>query len=308
MPLRLTKSELAAQFSSVGFRPNPLRGQCFLVDMNMLEAMVGAAWLGPSDVVLEVGFGPGNLTARLAALAGLVVGVEIEPLLFRLARENLEFLGNVRLILGDVMESKYQLNPLLEKELLRALEETGIKDFKVVSNLPYGVATPTIMALLQWQPLGRRTLTPSLMIVSVQKEVADRLTAPPGVKEYGPVTIAAQAVSRIRRLRKMPPDVFWPRPQVESALVEIVPDEALRSRVADMGLLQRLVNALFEQRRKTLLNSLKASMEFAGQWELVMDVVEKCGIDPSLRGEALSVEEYIAVSNALAKVLSRGKS
>ena len=307
MALRFTKSQLVAEFQRVGFRPNALRGQCFLVDLNMMEAVVESAALGPEDVVLEIGCGPGNLTAELAFRAALVVAVEVEPLLYRLAKENLEY-QNVHLLLADAMESKFKLNPIVEREIWRALDEMGAQQFKVVSNLPYGISVPVIMALL-----GRSSsregsdkqegpcFPVTVMVVAVQKEVADRLTAPPGVKDYGPVSVAAQAVAHIRRLRKMPPHVFWPRPSVESTLIEIVPDEALRARIADMRLFHRLIAALFQQRRKTLMNSLRASKTFGDIWPRMLAAMGACGIDPSLRGEALSVEEVIGLANTLAR-------
>jgi 16S rRNA (adenine1518-N6/adenine1519-N6)-dimethyltransferase len=305
MTTRFTKSELVEQFQRVGFRPNPLRGQCFLVDLNMLDAVVAAASLKPTDFVLEIGCGPGNLTAELASQAGRVLAVEVEPLLYRLAKENLEFASNVRLILADAMESKYKLNPLLVKEILRALRGKGVKQFKVVSNLPYGISVPVIMSLIYPLSLiphpSSLIANPSSLILAVQKEVADRLTAPPGVKDYGPVTVAAQSVARIRRLRKMPRDVFWPRPEVESTLIEIVPDDVLRARIADPEMLHRLTSALFEQRRKTLMNCLRGSKEFAEDWPRVHAALAKCEIPPSLRGEALSVEQIIALANVMAK-------
>ncbi len=316
MPLRLTRTKLAEEFQRIGFRPNALRGQCFLVDLNMLQAVVQSAWLKPSEVALEVGFGPGNLTAEIAAHAGFVLGFEVEPLLYRLARENLDYVPNVRLILADAIESKWKLNPIVEQEIWRALRETGNRQFKVVSNLPYGISIPVIMALL-----GRSSFLPSgepvpegeegpwfpvsMMIYAVQKEVADRLLAPSGVKDYGPVSIAAQAVARIRRLRKMPPDIFWPRPQVESALIEIIPDENLRARIANPAVFRRLIALLFEQRRKTLLNSLKVSREFGEERPRALAAFGECGIDPARRGETLNVEEAIAVANTLARTERR---
>jgi 16S rRNA (adenine1518-N6/adenine1519-N6)-dimethyltransferase len=280
----------------------------------MLDAIVESAGLEPADAVLEIGCGPGNLTAEVASVAKLVVAVEVEPLLYRLATENLEYL-NVRLILADAMESKFQLNPIVEREIWRALADTGSKQFKVVSNLPYGISVPVMMALLgrSWSAPAA-TAAPaetdgpqgpyfpvSMMILAVQKEVADRLAAPPDVKDYGPVSVAAQGVARIRRLRKMPPNVFWPRPQVESALIEVVPDEALRARIADVRLFHRLIAALFEQRRKTLMNSLRNSKTFGDIWPKLLAAMGACGIDPSLRGEALSVEEIIGLANTLAR-------
>ena len=300
MASRLTKSQLAAEFERIGFRANPLRGQCFLVDLNMMQAVVASAWLRPSDVVLEIGCGPGNLTAELAAHSGLVIAVEIEDMLFQLAQENLEFLANVRLVHADALESKYRLNPVIGAEIERALRDSGQGEFKVVSNLPYGIGTAVIMALLEGMGVPPSVPAPILMILSVQKEVADRLTAPSGVKDYGPLTVGAQSVAHVRRLRKMPPNVFWPRPQVESALIEIVPDAALRARIKDPDLMHRLTNALFEHRRKTLANSLEGSREFAQEWPKVLSALAACGIDLSLRGEALSVEDVITLANTLA--------
>jgi 16S rRNA (adenine1518-N6/adenine1519-N6)-dimethyltransferase len=169
------------------------------------------------------------------------------------------------------------------------------------------VATIIIMALLGRsssregsEKQGGPCFPVTVMVLAVQKEVADRLTAPPGVKDYGPVSVAAQAVAQIRRLRKMPPLVFWPRPKVESTLIEVIPDAARRSRVTDMRLFHRVIAALFEQRRKTLMNALRSSKEFAGLWPKMLAGLGACGIDPSVRGETLSVEEIIELANTLA--------
>ena len=259
-------------------------GQNFLIDPHVLEKIMAAAQIGPEDCVLEIGPGIGTMTQYLAERAARVVAVEIDEGLIPILRETLKDYGNVTLIRADILKVDI-------KEL--AQEYGGGRPFKVVANLPYYITTPIVMGLLEGDaPVESIT-------VMVQKEVADRMQAGPGSKDYGALSLAVQYYADPYIAANVPPNCFIPRPNVGSAVIRLTRHAVPPVHVEDPALLFRIIRASFNQRRKTLVNSLNNSQELACTKEEAAQALEYLGLGPSVRGEALTLEEFAGIANYL---------
>lgn len=265
-----TKSEIRSLLEARGLRPKRFLGQNFLHDKNQLAKLVDAAAVTPGETVLEVGPGTGTLTETLLERGALVIAAEIDPDLADLIEDR--FGGRVRLVRGDCLASKRELSP----ELTRAL---GTTPFKLVANLPYGAASPLMMILLTDWP------TCEGQYVTVQREVADRLLAPPGGKEYGPLGIVAQTGAEIERISVLKPGSFWPEPSVESAMIAIRPRPRLPR--AELSRFSSFVSRLFQRRRKQLGTILGR------------DVAWPADVEPTVRPERLSPEKLVELWRAV---------
>lgn len=251
-PQRQTQSFLRELFQARGLHPKNRLGQNFLIDLNLIDYVVKHADLTRSDMVLEVGSGTGSLTAALAAHAGAVLSVEIDPAFHELARENAGHLAHVQLLRQDILKNKNTLNPAVMEKLQegwRRFPEAD-KRLKLIANLPYAVATPVLsnflMSELPWERL----------VVTLQWEIAERLIAAPDTRDYGALAILVQSLADIEILRKLPPAVFWPRPKVESAIVRIWPRPAKRAQVPDLQRFRNFLRDLYSHRRKNLRGAL----------------------------------------------------
>ena len=259
-------------------------GQNFLIDPHVLEKIMAAAQIGPEDCVLEIGPGIGTMTQYLAERAARVVAVEIDEGLIPILQETLKDYGNVTLIRADILKVDI-------KEL--AQEYGGGRPFKVVANLPYYITTPIVMGLLEGDaPVESIT-------VMVQKEVADRMQAGPGSKDYGALSLAVQYYADPYIAANVPPNCFIPRPNVGSAVIRLTRHAVPPVHVEDPALLFRIIRASFNQRRKTLVNSLNNSQELACTKEEAAQALEYLGLGPSVRGEALTLEEFAGIVNYL---------
>ncbi|MCC7015381.1 MAG: ribosomal RNA small subunit methyltransferase A [Planctomycetes bacterium] len=278
VPRRPPWSEIKARLENSGFRPSRALGQNFLVDENMLRAIARAAELMPGDLVVEVGPGCGVLTAHLVEHGARVIAVELDPRLFAFARDLWGELA-IDWIEGDALAGKHALNP----ELLQRLAGAGA--WKLVSNLPYSAGTPILVAAsrLEQPPLSATVL--------LQDDLAERICAAPGTREWGAVSARLQACYLARKLRLVGPQLFWPRPTVDSALVRL-DLRPTRPNSAELAQLDRLVGCLFEQRRKTVLNRLES---FFGQRARAAAACAALGIDPRARPEQLSVEDLVGL-------------
>jgi 16S rRNA (adenine1518-N6/adenine1519-N6)-dimethyltransferase len=275
-----------------GVRPSRVRGQNFLVDASLMQFIADSARLDSRDIVLEPGVGAGNLTTLLASRCARVVAVEIDRALHGIASERLSSCLNVRLIHSDILQRGERIAPEVALAVEDALARLPDSRLKVVANLPYMVSTAFITAALLDGPVPER------MIVMLQKEVADRITAAPGGKEYGYLSVVVQAVSRAGVLRRVPPGAFWPPPEVESAIVEIVPDPALRAEAGDLGRLRSVASALFQHRRKQLGRVLIMS-EFARDRDHAAGLLSEVGATPKDRAETLSVAQIVQLAATL---------
>ena len=290
---RQTQSFLIRRFAAAGIRPRTGLGQNFLIDLNLLRVLVDAADLSPGDVVLEVGTGTGSLTAMMAARAAAVVTVEVDANLFRLAGEELHGLANVRMLHLDALESKNRLNPAVLEAVSQELAASPGRRLKLVANLPYQAATPVISNLLALDE------PPCSMTVTLQKELADRLIARPGSKDYGAMSLWVQSQCRVKIVRVMPPAVFWPRPKVSSAIVHIALDETLLARIPDREFFHQFIRAMFLHRRKFLRSELLIAAKDRLDKPHVDRILGQLGLDPQTRAEQLDVARMLALCEAV---------
>ena len=270
--------------SAFHLRASKRLGQNFLVDAGVVRAIVDAADLSPADTVLEIGPGIGTLTQGLAESGARIVAVELDKKLPAVLAETLKGYDNVTVVPGDI----------LKLDILRILNLGAGERFKVVANLPYYITTPILMALLeQHLPIER-------MVTMVQKEVAVRMTARPGSKDYGALSVAVQYHTDARIVMDVPPHAFMPAPEVTSAVIACRVREMPAVHPSDEKLFFRLVRAAFGQRRKTLLNALTG----AGLTkELCRAGLAAAGIAESLRGEQLSLADFARLSDAVGRIL-----
>jgi 16S rRNA (adenine1518-N6/adenine1519-N6)-dimethyltransferase len=293
-----TVSYLKRRFREVGLEPNARHGQNFLIDMNLLRLLVDAAQISKQDVVLEVGTGTGGMTTMLADRAAAVVTVELDSHLFQMASEELTGYDNVTMLLQDALRNKNNIDSRVLEAVEKQLAATGERSFKLVANLPYNIATPIISNLL-CLPAAPRTMT-----VTIQKELADRITALPSTKDYGHLSVWVQSQCEASVVRVLPPTVFWPRPQVESAIIHLVLDQHKRDRIADLMFFHRFVRSLFFHRRKFLRSVLVSAFKKQLEKSDVDEVLKVTGFGPDQRAEQLTVEEILALSDAFRAKLS----
>lgn len=278
--------ELRRLLLRFGVHPMRQRGQNFLHDASLLRWIGSRAEVGPDDVVLEVGGGSGFLTRRLLAARRVVV-VEIDEALQRCLHDQFDSRANVTLIGGDILHGKHELNRAAVACLAEALLPDGKTPFKCVSNLPYSVSVSFLIGLLRLPFALERA------IVMVQSEVADRITASPGTRDYGAASVTLQSLARVQRIRKVPPTVFWPRPKVDSAILEFRPLFDDRLPDEEYEPLQTVLHAAFQHRRKRIGNALRHADSFRGLDAATMqDRLAAAGIDPALRADQLGLAEY----------------
>jgi 16S rRNA (adenine1518-N6/adenine1519-N6)-dimethyltransferase len=296
---RQTLSYLRDLFQARGVRPKSKLGQCFLIDLNLLHLLVRTAELSRDDFVLEIGTGTGSLTVQLAEQAGAVLSVEVDPAFFALAAEAVASCNNVTMVQGDVLRNKNEISP----ELLTVLEDvrrrSGATRVKLVANLPYVVATPV---------LGNLLLSPidiERMVVTVQLEIALRLIAVPGTKEYGALSVFVQALADVELVRRLAPTVFWPRPAVASAIVQIRPNEMKRRAVGDRLRFRHFLRDLYAHRRKNLRGALTSWPSGRRPREEVDRILSELGIEGTIRAETLDVEQHLRLCAAFAPTESR---
>lgn len=283
---RQTISYLTQRFAEAGIRPLGKYGQNFLIDLNLLEFLAEAAQVTPEDLVLEVGTGTGSLTALLAQQAAAVVTVEIDRHLHQLASEQLLAFTNVTQLQVDVLKSKHHLNPHVLDVLRQQLQDRPLR-LKLAANLPYQIATPLLSNLLACEFL------PVSMTVTIQKELAERITAQPCRKDYGALSIWMQSQCEISILRILPPTVFWPRPKVESAIIQIVPQPEKRSRIEDLAFFHTFVRSMFFHRRKFLRSELWSAFKEHLDKPAVDEILSHQRLGPSTRAEELDPDAML---------------
>src|SRR3954467_15722453 len=225
---RQTKSFLLERFREMGIRPATRHGQNFLIDLNLVQIIVDSAEITADDVVLEVGTGTGSLTALMAAKAAAVVTIEIDAHLFELASEQLFDLSNVTMLKLDALRNKNNFDDQVMNVVGQQLAAAPGRQLKLVANLPYNIATPVISNLLLTKHV------PHSMTVTIQKELAERIIAPPSTKDYSALSVWIQSQCTAEIVRLMPPSVFWPAPKVTSAILKIVVDPERRAAIADL--------------------------------------------------------------------------
>lgn len=259
-------------------------GQNFLIDSHVLEKIMDAAEIGKDDCVVEIGPGIGTMTQYLAERAGEVVAVEIDKNLIPILTETLADYKNVSIINEDIL--KVDLNRIVE-------EKNGGRPVKIVANLPYYITTPIIMGLFE-NHVPVKSIT-----VMVQKEVADRMQVGPGTKDYGALSFAVQYYAKPEIVAIVPPNCFIPRPNVASAVIRLTCHEKKPVEVKNEKGMFALIRASFNQRRKTLANSLSNAQNLSLTREQVTEALESMQLSPTIRGEALTLEQFAALADIL---------
>ena len=263
-------------------------GQNFLIDSHVLNKIIKGAQITEEDCVLEIGPGIGSLTQVLSFQAKKVIAVEIDDQLIPILNDTLGQYDNIKIIHGDIL--KIDLKKLIE-------EENSNQPIKVVANLPYYITTPIIMELLE-SKLPVKSIT-----IMVQKEVAQRLAASPGSKDYGAISVAVQYYSKPCLLANVPHNCFIPRPNVDSAVIHLEVFNEPTVSVKDEALFFKIIKAAFSQRRKTLINSLYNQNVISISKEEMASILSRVGLDENIRGEMLSIDEFAKLSDALSEYL-----
>ena len=262
-------------------------GQNFLIDQGVLLDTVEAAGIGPDDFVLEIGPGIGTLTQYLASRAGRVYAVEIDRSLLPVLEDTLSGFPNAKVVTGDILKMDIG-------EIVR--EENEGRPIKVAANLPYYITTPIILMLLtSGAPIKSMTFM-------VQKEVADRMQAGPGTKDYGALSLAVQYYSKAEIVANVPANCFMPRPKVGSAVIRLSRFEDAPVQVADSGLMFRIIRAAFGQRRKTLSNALSGAPDLGLTKQQAQEAIEAAGFSPTIRGEALTLKEFAKLADTVGQM------
>ncbi len=274
-------SDIGNIIGDTGFKFNKRYGQNFITDVNLLDAIVRDAGID-GGVVLEIGAGAGTLTTALARAADRVVSYEIDISLMPVLSRTLAGLDDrVEVVFRDVM-----------KESDAAIDAAVGSDYALVANLPYYITTPVLMRFIE------RDNAPKSITVMVQKEVGDRLCAMPGTADYGAITASVALAGRAEITRIVPRTLFYPQPKVDSCIVRIVPDDTYAA--ADKPLVRRIIRCAFAMRRKTLVNNLMSGLSLSR--EAALKIIESIGVDTRVRGETLSVEQFVRLAEAYSRL------
>ncbi len=280
-------------FEQHGFHPRTDLGQNFLIDLNIVEYIVEQARLNSDDVVLEVGAGTGGMTTFLAQQAAAVISVELDTKMYGLASEIVAPYENVILMQCDALQSKNTLSPQVMEVVQQQLDVDPARRLKLVSNLPYNVATPIVSNLVAtdvaWDSI----------VVTIQLELAQRMASRPKRSNYGALSIWLQSQCYVRLMKRLPPTVFWPRPKVNSAIVRLHPNPERRARIVDREFLHDFVRRLFHQRRKylrsTVVGMYRKELEKADVDAILVDLK----LAENARAEELDVTRLVDLSNRL---------
>ncbi len=266
--------------------PKKQFGQNFLVNSNISQKIIKLAGIQPDDTIIELGVGFGALTNYLALTCKKVIGLEIDSGIIRYHTEEGSLPENVTLIHQDILQINYA----------KLAEESGGR-LKIIANLPYSISNPLLFKLTEHKD------NMEWAVLMLQKEVAKRLTAATGTKDYGILTLRMAACASVKKLLELGPQHFHPRPKVDSRVVKITfspePERAAALPDYDQELFKKIVEAAFQQRRKTLINALSSANLVGADKKTIADSLEKLGLDSRIRGERLNVEEYVALTNIL---------
>lgn len=294
---RQTQSFLIRRFEQVGISPKTRHGQNFLIDLNLLELLFETARIEPCDVVLEVGTGTGSLTAKLARSAAAVVSVELDPQMHQLASEELIDCDNVLLMRRDALKNKNHLNPDVLAAVGERLAAAPGRRFKLAANLPFNIATPIVSNLLACD------LPPETMTITIQKELADRMVAGPGTKDYGALSVWVQSQCEAEIVRLMPPTAFWPRPKVTSAIVQLRLRHDWRDGIPDLDFFHTFARSMFFHRRKFLRSVMLSGYKGRLGKPDVDAIMAELGFGETTRAEQLDLATMLRLCEAVRRRL-----
>ncbi|MBX3438744.1 MAG: ribosomal RNA small subunit methyltransferase A [Planctomycetaceae bacterium] len=290
---RQTRSYLMKLFEEHGFHPRTDLGQNFLIDLNLIDYVVDHADLSSDDVVLEIGAGTGSMTAQLALGAAAVVSVEVDANMHGLARAAIAPFENVTLLHCDALKNKNHFSPTVLEAIQRALDADPKRRLKLVANLPYSIATPVVSNLVATDlPWAR-------MILTIQYELGLRMGAKPRSSHYGSLSVWLQSQCHVKLLRKLGPTVFWPRPQVNSAIMQITPHKSAAAKIVDREFFHDYVRRLFHQRRKLLRSVLVGMYRKQVSKPEIDELLAAAGLEDTVRAEEMSVQAHVALANRL---------
>jgi len=285
-----TKQRIEQLLDGMGVRPNKRHGQNFLIDLNLMRYLVDAAGPTAADLVLEVGPGTGSMTQEIASRGCGVIAVEIDPVLVQIARAELQDYPNVEMLKADILETKNLISPAITA-LIAATRPGRAGRFMLISNLPYNAGTPVMMNLITDEPLA------DAMYVTVQKEVAQRMTAGPRNPAYGILSVLMCATGQVKMVKTLKPACFWPQPDVDSAMVAWVRDKAKAAAIKDIHLLSDVVALFMQHRRKMLRAAAKFAEErlaAVSDWNAVFKLAN---IVPESRPDDLTSEDFVMLAN-----------
>jgi len=292
-----TKHDIQELLAAAGVSPNRRLGQHFLVDLNLMRLLIDSAGIGRADVVLEIGAGTGSLTEALAERAGQIVTVELDRTLADIVQSRLSGVENVRIVEGDVLSGKGSINPAV----VEAVNSAGRGGRTLlVANLPYDVASSVMINLV------RGPVVADAMFVTIQREVAERMTASPGNKNYGTLSIFLQATGAVEIIRLLKPGVFWPPPNVDSAMVHYARERRKSDQIEDVELFGAVVGLFMGHRRKMLRACARQAPAELGGRDLWLDIFHRCSVDPTLRPEQLSPGQYADLANQCSRLIKTG--
>ncbi len=288
---RQTRSHLMALFRDHGFNPRSDLGQNFLIDINLIEFAVRAADLSKDDLVLEVGTGTAGMTTFLAEQAGHVISVEVDPRMYALASHVTRDCDNVTLINRDILKNKNKFTPEVIDVLKERLAQHPDGQLKLVANLPYSVATPVISNLVA------SDLPWTRMVATIQLELGEKMIAEPGTSSYGALSVWLQSQCSVRIIRRLGPQVFWPRPKVHSAIVSLWRHDGRAGRIADRPFFLDFIRRLFHHRRK-LMRSVLCGMYRQQLSKADVDaILAELEYEPETRAEQLDVAALLRLAN-----------
>ncbi len=279
-----------ARFREMGIEPATRHGQNFLIDLNLQRMIVDSAELTDQDVVLEIGTGTGGMTALIAERAAHVVTVEIDGHLFELASELLLDLDNVTMLRQDALKNKNNFDAGVMDAIGERLAEHNGRRLKLVANLPYNIATPVLSNLLLCEHV------PSMMVATIQKELGDRIVAKPWSKDYGALSAWMQCQASTEIVRLMPPNVFWPAPKVDSAIVRIRVDDDRRAAIPDLRFFHQFVKSLFLHRRKFLRANMVSALKRDLSKEQIDQILNEMEFKPDARTEQIDVPTLLKLT------------
>ena len=285
-----TKTQIQELLEAAGVKPNKRLGQNFLIDLNLMRLLIDSAQIGKNDIVLEIGCGTGSLTEALSEKAGQVISVEIDGTLAEITKNQLAKAENVQVLQTDVLKNKNALNSIVTGAIEKARNKFSGK-LLLVANLPYSVACPVMLNLIKSE------ITADEMYVTIQKQVAERMTAEPDNKHYGTLSIYLAATGETKIIRVLKPTVFWPQPQVDSAIVSFVRKKEKTDKIKNMELFGEIVTFLMCHRRKTLGGCVKLATGKLGNQKRWLEIFENCSINPQNRPEKLSPQDYLTITN-----------